>query len=153
MSTHQIIAEGILPSGRAIRFKRVDARFLMDLIVRVGTAVGDAPDPGQARLKVETMKETVADRLKAITRQPLAWKYLPSGEPDVDGMLNAVPETAWTKLSYQDLVTDGELSMFELFSDPGEWSAVHATIGAASNLSMGLKGPFVPRSRTRSVSS
>jgi hypothetical protein len=124
---------------------------------RAQSVIGDEDDPGRAKLALELQKETVATCLKAITRAKVPLVTKPAsdaGKPailDETAMLEAIrhDDAAWLKLSYQDLITEGELDMFELLSDSADWNAVQNLIGSVSNPT--AKSPFAGRARMLSV--
>lgn len=132
-----ILFEGLLPSGRAVRFSKLTTEQYFECQERAASAAGDPKrDPLGVRLKQAVAVEMVKTSLRFVT-QPLAWRFEPvrdkDGNPrlaadgktpllsevvDVDAMLGAVDEKAWLAVDALTLgMADSPLSFNVLFGE------------------------------------
>lgn len=65
----------LLPSGRGVKFRRMNTRDYLSTQQRVAAKLGDKKDPGGGMARTLLSVELVSMCLVAITTEPLAWRY------------------------------------------------------------------------------
>lgn len=115
--------EAILPSGRAIRLKRLTTPDVFLAQERAADNIGTKSDPGGVRLGNAMTRELMKICLKQIT-QPLEWVEV-GGEPDVDAMLDSADKNSlWIPITDEGMATkDGPMSFDKLFEDIDDFEA------------------------------
>lgn len=135
----------ILPSGRAVRFRRLETKDKLAIDDRVEKRTQGKGSSSQ------TMTETILTCLHSYTEpQTAVWcdvpVMLPNGKPaldeddqpvtrkvfDVDKMLDAVPDRSWHLTSYEELSTKGPTSLIEVFNEVPDFSALIGLISRVS---------------------
>lgn len=148
--------EVVLPTGRAVRIRRLGTREYLAVKEAAATAVGDSPDPGGARYQLAMNREGLARALVAYT-EPLDWaaameaqerarkaaakaawdaaqESLPRKDRksfvfmyDVQALLAGVSADEWQRTTPQELLV-GERSLEVVFNDVADWEVLVATV-------------------------
>jgi len=152
----ETIFEALLPSGRGVRYQAVTTAIYMDAhetaCDRFGGSNGDTRTAAwQEKLNKRIQSELVARCVREVSL-PLDLKTQPGkpDEPDIDATLEQAPASAWSKVSYVELTTEGGAhSIAELFRSPVDFfamaSLVERTMAPARDLKI-----FTGKVRSRS---
>jgi hypothetical protein len=144
------VFEALLPSGRGLRFVKINTRLLLDITERAAGLLPEKANQTQQAIAIE--KEMVATCVRGVTWRPLDLKLLerpappppPEGEqsertppPEVDLEATFAPHRdpsrrSWRDLGYATLIADGDSNMLEVFDEASEWEAVLERINSAS---------------------
>jgi hypothetical protein len=147
------VFEALLPSGRGVRFVKINIRLLMDITERASSSLHDKATQTQQGIAVE--KEIVATCIRGVTWRPLERKFKKGlaapAEAEGAALAQALPpeldleatfaphrdpaKRTWRDLAYATLIADGDSNMFEIFDEPAEWNAVLDRVNAASGRS------------------
>jgi hypothetical protein len=135
ITTMEVRCQAILPSGRAIQYRKLTTGLNNRIQLSVATKVGKQSND-EVRKAVFTSLytlEVIAACLTGITA-PLEWKYKPApprpaeedaaeglqiADVDVDAMLASVPASGWRELSRAQLAQkDADTYVETLLDDP-----------------------------------
>lgn len=127
--------EAVLPSGRCVRFEALSTRKKLEVERRVTEVKGDDITDAVYTLATALRAYTAPQKLvfvQAEKRVGDAVRLVDTPEVDVDRTIEAVPETAWVKTTYEELVTEGPTNLLEIFDKLPDFRALRTAVANAS---------------------
>lgn len=150
--------EGLLPSGRAVRVRRLTTKDKL--------AIDDRCEQRAIKAKQErpstsmTLTETLLTCIDSYTDpQELKYTEIVEGEGDdaktvkvidVDAVLDAIPAHAWHKTGYLELSTSGPKSLTDTFDSLADFNALVVLVSIASGKGMEKVGTLAGKVRQTS---
>lgn len=145
--------KAVLPSGRGICLEKLSTRQYRAVSDRVASKLGDAASSAQMTSRLS--HEMLLASFRAITKDVIPVKMteatgeLPA-DVDVDAMLDGVAEADWVRPTFEQLVTEGPLSLETLLDEPADYLVAtqvvaSETLGAVSTLRGKVKREFAER--------
>lgn len=139
VTSKQVMFLSLLPSGRAIRFLKLDTQRMLEATERSAIGVDGESKTAAA---IALSKEIVATCLRGVSRRKLELKFKSEKTADdkeiavvdVDATLKPAVEAEdgfWIDLGYGELTADGPNSMFKLFPEMDDWKALQQRFQAA----------------------
>lgn len=142
--------KSVLPSGRAIHLEKLTTRQYRAVSERVVARMGDQVNALQMTNRLS--HEMLLASLRGITAAPVEMKLNEKGDDvDFDASIDSIPEGAWLRPTFEQLVTEGDLSLDALLDEPADYLAAAALAtgeilgGGGSALRGKVKREFVER--------
>lgn len=116
--------KAVLPSGRGVCLEKLTTKQYRAVSARVASKLGDAVTPAEMSSKLS--HEMLLASLRAVTKDviPVQMTEAKDGLPpdqDIDAMLDSVAEQDWIRPTFEQLVTEGPLSLDDLLDDPADY--------------------------------
>lgn len=145
--------KAVLPSGRGIHLEKLNTRQYRAVAERVSSKLGDTATAVQMTERLS--HEMLLGSLRGVTKSIIPVKMreatadLPA-DVDIDAMLDGVPEGEWLRPTYENLVTEGPLSLEALLDEPADYLAATQivateTLSGVGGLRGKVKREFVER--------
>lgn len=136
--------KAVLPSGRGIWLEKLNTKQYRAVNERVATRLTGDVTPLQ--FTGQMARQLLLASLRGVTNEVIPVQMTDDGsDVDIDKMLNSVPETAWIRVTHEQLITEGPLELETLLDDPSDYMvaeqiASSETYGGANAQGSALRG-------------
>ena len=131
----------ILPSNKGLWLEKLNTRQYRAVAERVTKKLGDTATAAQ----VSTLMahEMLLASIRGVTAKPIdEIKTADGNDTDIDAMLASVHENDWLRPTFEQLITEGPLSLDELLCDASDYLVAEqlATTETLSSSNGGFRG-------------